>query len=54
MRIETTLALLPSVAYSSLLQRIRSCCDDGNISYDVMILLKRSLFKKKLSHIILE
>lgn len=43
MIVETTLAIISSIALTILIKRLKSFCDDNNISYEVMVRLNRSL-----------
>ena len=45
-RIETAIARLSSIALTILQKRLRSFCDDNNISYEVMVRLNRSLARR--------
>ena len=46
MRIELIAALLSSIAVALLLKRIKSFCNDNNMSYEVMVRLNRSLSRR--------
>ena len=46
MLIKTTIALLSSIALTILLKRLKSFCDDNNISLEAMVRLNRSLSKR--------
>ena len=43
MIVETTLAIISTVALTILLRRLKSFCDDNNISYEVMVRLNRQI-----------
>ena len=43
MIVETTLAIISSIALTILLKRLKSFCDENNMSYEVMVRLNRSL-----------
>ena len=50
MIVETTLAIISTVALTILLRRLKSFCDDNNISYEVMVRLNRSLSNRRFYH----
>ena len=43
MIVETTLAIISSIALTILLKRLKSFCDENNMSYEVMVRLNRYL-----------
>ena len=45
MIVETTLAIISSIALTILIKRLKSFCDDNNIAYEVIVRLNRSLTK---------
>ena len=51
MIVETTLALISTVALTILLRRLKSFCDDNNLSYEVMVRLNRQISNRRFYHI---
>lgn len=47
MIVETTLAIISTVALTILLRRLKSFCDDNNISYEVMVRLNRQISNRR-------
>ena len=47
MIVETTLAIITTISLTILLRRLKSFCDDNNISYEVMVRLNRSLSNRR-------
>ena len=43
MIVETTLAIISLIALTILLKRLKSFCDENNMSYEAMVRLNRSL-----------
>ena len=41
MIVETTLAIISSIALTILRQRLKSFCDENNMSYEIMVRLVR-------------
>ena len=50
MIVETTLAIISTVALTILLRRLKSFCDN-NISYEVMVRLNRQISNRRFYHI---
>ncbi|MFM7986597.1 MAG: hypothetical protein ACKPKO_45510 [Candidatus Fonsibacter sp.] len=46
MLIESIAALLSSIALTLLLTKIKTFCDENNMSYEVMVSLNRTLSRK--------
>ena len=51
MIVETTLAIISTVALTILLRRLKSFCDDNNISYEVMVRLNRQISNRRFYNI---
>lgn len=47
MIVETTLAIISSIALTILLKRLKTFCDENNMSYEVMVRLNRSLTNRR-------
>ena len=47
MIVETTLAIISTVSLTILLRRLKSFCDDNNISYEVMVRLNRQISNRR-------
>ncbi len=46
MLIESIAALLSSIALTLLLKKIKTFCDENNMSYEVMVRLNRTLSRR--------
>ena len=47
MIVETTLAIISTITLTILLRRLKSFCDDNNISYEVMVRLNRQISNRR-------
>ena len=47
MIVETTLAIISTITLTILLRRLKSFCDDNNISYEVMVRVNRQLSNRR-------
>ena len=47
MIVETTLANISTITLTILLRRLKSFCDDNNISYEVMVRLNRQISNRR-------